>query len=83
MANAHFFGEDTLELGFEAGGAPNLARRQFIFSLIVGGMLLAAAAIVGARPLVTDTRNARHRVNFVAPEVTQTIALPSAPSRST
>ena len=81
MANAHFFGEDPLEFGFDAGGAPNLARRQFMFSLIVGGLLLAAAAIVGARPLVKDTRTAAHQINYVAPEVTQTIVLPSAPSR--
>ena len=82
MANAHFFGEDTLELGLEAGGAPNLARRQFTFSLIIGVLLLAAAGIVGARPLVTNNAPvAVHQINVVAPEPAQSIALPNALSR--
>ena len=79
MTNAHYFGDETLDFGLEAGDGRNLARRQFMFLLIIGALLLASAALVGAHPFGADRPNvALHQIKLVAPAPAEAIALPNA-----
>jgi hypothetical protein len=46
MTSADYFGDDSIQLVPYAGAIDDLARRQFVFSLVVGGLLLAVAALI-------------------------------------
>ena len=85
MTNAHYFGDDTLDFGDDVGDVHGLARRQFMFSLTVGALLLASAALIGAHPFGADRSPlALHHVKHVAPAEfsapSQAIALPGVVS---
>ena len=80
MTNAHYFGDDIADFGADTGEVSNLARRQFLFSLTIGVLLLASAALISARPLGVDSQPvAQHQIKLVAPLApvsTDEIALP-------
>ena len=77
MANKHYFGDDALDFGFEPADVRNPARRQFMFSLAIGALLLASAAMIGAHPRGPDGPPvARHQIKPAAPAPAVDIALP-------
>jgi hypothetical protein len=85
MTDAHYFGDDTPGLGDDVGDVHGLARRQFIFSLTVGALLLASAALIGAHSFSADRSPlALHHAKHVAPAEfsapSQAIALPGVVS---
>ena len=79
MTNSHYFGDDTMDFGADAGDVRALARRQFLFSLAIGALLLASAAMIGAQPIGADrSPSAAHQARIGAPALVDGAAPPVA-----
>jgi hypothetical protein len=74
MTDSYFF-DDGQGYEADAGDIRHLARRQFVFSLAIGALLIFCAALIGSRSLMGgEPPLALHQMMFEAPAASQSAA---------
>ena len=70
MTNGNYFGDEMMPMADDGAHSGRLARRQFVFSLAIGVLLLTFAALIASQPsLFAGSRVGLHKSKVAAPEI--------------